>query len=142
VCPYPSLPRLREREGWGQVGGLPLPHRLDGPDALLAQDALHPANGVAVRVKQPPDAAQKINILRTIIAPAAAALHRPDMRETTLPEPQHMLWQIKFVCDLADGAECVGRLVQSRLLSRVLWAVRLTTGAAVRTCIDALLENR
>ena len=83
-----------------QVHGMPVPHRLHRAHALFLQDALHAPNGVAVAVKQVPDAAQQVDILRTIVAPAAAALHRLDVRETALPEPQHVLRQIELVCDL------------------------------------------
>jgi len=50
-----------------------------------------------------------------------------------------VLRQIELVCDLADRPECVGRLVQSRLL---LWVLHLTAAGAVRTRVDAQLENR
>src|SRR5215471_8427481 len=106
---------------YGQVHWLALSYRLHRADALLAQDALHTPDSIAVAIQQMPDAAQKINILRTIIASTAAALHWPDMRETTLPKPQHVLRQVEFVCDLADRTKCVRRLVQSRLL---LWVLR------------------
>src|SRR4029077_16292191 len=59
------------------------------------------------------------------------------MGETTLPEPQHMLRQIEFVRDLADRAECVGRLVQSRLLAHGPSASppALGSGPALMCCL-------
>ena len=147
---YVETARTIEGTGWafdqvftplklGQGHRAALPHRLHRAQSLLAQDALNPADGVAVAVEQMPNTAQKIDILRAIIAPAAAALHRLDVGKAALPEPQHMLRQIELVCDLADRPECVGRLVQSRLL---LWVLHLTAAGAVRTRVDAQLENR
>ena len=79
--------------------------------ALLAQDALHAADGVALAVQEMANAAQKIDIVGTIIAPPAAALHRLDVVETAFPESQHVLRQIKFVRHFTDAAKCVRRLV-------------------------------
>ena len=79
---------------------------------MLFQDPLHAADGVALAVQQAADAAQQIDIVRAIIAPAAAALHRLDLGEPRLPEPQHMLGDVEIVGDLADGSECIRRLVQ------------------------------
>src|SRR5262249_49166511 len=61
------------------------------------------------------NAAQQVYVFRTIVTPAAAALHRPDLRKAALPKPQHMLRQIEIVRDLTDRTKGVGRLVQSRL---------------------------
>jgi hypothetical protein len=63
-----------------------------------------------------PDAAQEIDIVRAIIATAAAALHRLDFVETTFPEPQHMLRHIQIDGYFADRAESVGRLIHRALL--------------------------
>ena len=97
------------------------PDLLDEFDALLAQDALHAADRVALAVQQMLDAAQQLGVFRTVIPPSAAALHRFDLAEARLPEPQNVLRQVEFVRDFADGTECVRRLaVQSRpLLSGV-----------------------
>jgi hypothetical protein len=78
---------------------------LDAVDALLAQDLLHALDRVALGVQQLADAAQQLEILRPVIAPAAAALHRPDLRELDLPEPQDVLGHLEVVGDLADRAE-------------------------------------
>ena len=78
--------------------------------AFLEQ-ALHALDGVAVFVEQRADAAQEVDILRPIIAPAAAALERPDLAELAFPEPQHMLRDVQFGRDLADGAKCLRRLL-------------------------------
>jgi hypothetical protein len=87
-----------------------LPRRRDEGDALLLQQALHTADGEALAVEEYADAAQEVHVLGPIIAPAAAALHRPDLREARLPEAQHVLRQIEGLGDLADGAKRVGRL--------------------------------
>ena len=62
-----------------------------------------------------PHPMEKLDIFRAIVPPAAAALHRLDVAEPAFPKTQHVLGDIEVVRDLADGAECVGRLVQSRL---------------------------
>ena len=91
-------------------------------DALLAQDALHAADGVALAVEQMADAAQQIDVVGPVIAPPAAALHRLDVAEAAFPETQHVLRQIEFVRHFADGAKCVRRLViQSAPLSLLSW---------------------
>src|SRR5579871_1168919 len=92
-----------------------LPHRLHELDAALPQDALHPADGIAFAIQQVADAAQKLDILRAIVAPAPAPLHRLDVAEPAFPETQDVLRHVEVACDLANGTECVGRLLQSRL---------------------------
>src|SRR5271165_4798146 len=94
-----------------RLRGSRLPDILHKALALLAQDALNPADGVALAVEQVANAAQQIDVLRTVEAPAAAALHRPDLVEAALPEPQHMLRNFKLGGNFADGAECVWCLV-------------------------------
>ena len=88
-----------------------LPNHSDEFSALLAQDALHAADGVALAVQEMANAAQKIDVVGTIIAPPAAALHRLDVAETAFPKSQHVLRQIEFVCHFTDAAKCVRRLV-------------------------------
>src|SRR5258708_1633321 len=85
---------------------------LDRGDAMLLQDALHPADGVALAVQQTADAFEQIDVVRAVIAPAAAALHRLDLGEPRLPKPQYVLWDVEVVGDLADGSERIRRLVQ------------------------------
>src|SRR5215471_6209121 len=68
-----------------EIRHLPLSHRLYRAHALLAQDALDPADGIAVAIEQAPNTAQKVDVLRAIIASATTALHRSDMRKTALP---------------------------------------------------------
>ena len=84
-------------------------HRLD---AVLFQDPLHAADGVALAVQQPADALEEIDVVGPVVAAAAAALHRLDLREARLPEPQHVLGNVEIVSDFADGAERIRRLVQ------------------------------
>src|SRR5258708_1968998 len=45
-------------------------------------------------------------------AAAAAALHRLDLGEAGFPEAQHVLGNVEFISDLADGTERIRRLVQ------------------------------
>ena len=63
-----------------------LPDILNKADTLLAQNALDTTNGVTLAVKQVTDAAQQINIIGPVIAPASAALHRLDLREINSPK--------------------------------------------------------
>jgi hypothetical protein len=60
------------------------------------------------------DAAQEIDIIRPVIASAAAALERADLREPGFPETQDVLRQIEIVCDLADRAKGVGAFFDRR----------------------------
>jgi hypothetical protein len=62
-------------------------------------------------VEEMADAFEKIDIFRTVIAPSAAALHRPDLQEARLPEPQDVLRQIKIIRNFADRAKGIGALV-------------------------------
>src|SRR5215475_10107353 len=113
------------------------PHRLYKTRSLIAQDALHAADRVALAVKQMVDAAQEIHIIRSVVAAPAATFHWPDLGESAFPEPQHVLRDIEIACHLADGAESVRRLFQEPPpLLRVL------RSAAARVGIDALLEDR
>ena len=91
--------------------GTGTPDRLHKGRALLAQNALHTADGVTFAVKQMAHAAQQIDIFGTIKAPTATAFHRPNLREPAFPETQHVLRHVDFVGDLADGAECPRRFV-------------------------------
>ena len=84
-------------------------HRLD---AMFFQDPLHAADGIAFAVQQPADALEQVDVVGAIVTASAAALHRLDLREARFPEPQHMLRDIEFVSDLADGTERIRRLVQ------------------------------
>ena len=82
--------------------------------ALLADDALHAANGVALAVEQMADAAQERNVIGPVVAPAAAALHRFYFAETAFPKPKHVLRHVEIVGHFADGPECVRRLFHRR----------------------------
>src|SRR5437763_2328052 len=81
-------------------------------DTVLFEDALHPADGVALAIKQPADALEQIDIVGAIVTPAAAPLHRLDLGKPGFPEPQDGLRNIEIVRDLADGSERIRRLVQ------------------------------
>src|SRR5690606_10264675 len=112
-----SCLRLRFRFGLGlcgafacirdRIGGLH-PAPLDLVDTLRTQDLLHAADGIALEVEQVPDAAQEIEVLRTIIPPPAAALHGPDLRELLLPEPKYVLGHLQLICNFADRPEGFG----------------------------------
>src|ERR1700733_392410 len=55
---------------------------LDRFDAVLFQNALHPADGVALAVQQAADAPEQVDIVGAIVAPAAAPLHRLYLGES------------------------------------------------------------
>src|SRR5262249_23655500 len=88
-----------ERHGRGTVR-----KALHGFDAVLLQDALHPADGIALAVEKPADALEQVDVVGAVIAPPPAPLHRLDLREARLPEPQHMLGNVEVASDLADGS--------------------------------------
>ncbi|CDX31595.1 hypothetical protein MPLDJ20_140340 [Mesorhizobium plurifarium] len=84
--------------------------------AVLAQQLLHAFDRIALIVEHMPDALDQLNVLRPVVAPAAAALHRLDLGEARLPETQHVLRQVEVFRDFADGAESVGALVHGPIL--------------------------
>src|SRR6185437_4638919 len=73
--------------------------------ALVSKNLLRTLDRETLAIQQRADAAQEIDIFGAIVAAAAGALDRTDLRETAFPEPQHMLRDIQFGRDLADGAE-------------------------------------
>src|SRR5436189_5849897 len=87
------------------------------------------------------DATKQIDVIRPVIASAAAAFHRPDLRETRFPEAQDVLRHVEVLGHFADGTERVGRLVQSRLLPYRSGRNTLSAATAISFAIDALLEN-
>src|SRR5690606_8689456 len=91
----------------------------DKPVAIHLEQLLHALDRISVIVEQMPDALQEIDVLGAVIAPSAAALHRLDLRETSLPETQHMLRQVEIVGNFADGAESVRALFHSTLDERL-----------------------
>src|SRR5215475_6173138 len=91
---------------------------------MLLENALHPADGVALAIEQAADAPEQVDVVGAVVAAAAAALHRLDLREARFPEPQHMLWDVEVRSDLADGSERIRRLVQMPASLRLLeWSV-------------------
>src|SRR5215472_3558522 len=116
-----------------------LPDRLDEPVPLLAQNPLHAADRIALAVQQMADATQEIDVVGTIIAAAAAALHRTDLGKAGFPEPQHVLRHVEVVGDLADGAECFRRLFQRATLASC--GCGLLSATALRPVIDTLLQD-
>ena len=79
--------------------------------ALLAQQLLHPFDRVAFAVEKLLDRAQEFDVVGPIVAPAAAALERLDLRKSCFPEAQHVLRQLHVFGDFADRAESFGALV-------------------------------
>src|SRR5690606_29348786 len=71
--------------------------------AAVAQQLLDALDGVTVVIEQRADTAQQGHVLRPIIAPAAAALQRPDLGELGFPEPQDVRRHVQLRGDLADG---------------------------------------
>src|SRR5262245_15689468 len=81
------------------------------------------------------DAAQQVDVVGAVVAPAAAALHRPDLAEPALPEPQHVLGDVELVRHFADGAECVRCLVHRRLLPRLRSHYLRPPASALMRCL-------
>src|SRR5690606_41600806 len=103
----------RLRRGAGLRARPGIPDAVDDVvDALLAQDLLHAADGVALAVQEMADATQEVDVVGPVVPPPAAALHRLDLGELALPEPQHMLGNIEFGGYFTDGPEGVRRLFQ------------------------------
>src|SRR4029078_5215152 len=71
-----------EADGPGLVG-----KSLHRFDAVLFQDPLHTANGVALAVQQTANALEQIDIVGTVVPPPAASLHRLYLGEPPLPQP-------------------------------------------------------
>src|SRR6516164_10605531 len=103
----PSILLERRRRRFGTHA----PDVLHEGSAMLAQNALNASDCVAFTVKQMTDAAQQVDVVRPVIAAAAAAFHRLDVGETAFPKPQHVLRHVDFIGDFADGAERVRRLL-------------------------------
>jgi hypothetical protein len=59
------------------------------------------------------DALQKLDIMRTVITPSAAALQRLYLSEAGFPETQDVLRQVKVFPDFAYGAECIRAFVHA-----------------------------
>src|SRR6185437_2184520 len=79
---------------------------------------LHALDGVALVVEHVADALDQLDILRPVVAAAAATLHRLDLGEAGFPEAQHVLRQIEVFGYLADGAEGVGTFFHGATLAR------------------------
>src|SRR5258705_2677160 len=79
---------------------------------LLAQDLLHALDGETIAVEQRSYASQQIEIVGTVIAPAAAALQRLDGRELRLPKTQHMLRHVEIGGNFADGPKRFRRFLR------------------------------
>ena len=118
--------RRAHRERFGRFGlghlagtrrlcGAGFPDPLDELDAVILEDALRTPNRIALAVEQVLDAAQQIDVVGPVIAPAAAALQRLDLLEARFPESQDVLRQFEIVRNLTDCPECVRRLFHHRL---------------------------
>src|SRR5262249_133735 len=89
----------------GRLRRARLPGVLHEAHARPAQQTLDARDGVALAIEEMADAAQKIEVVRAIVAPPAAALHRPDLTEAAFPEPQHVLRNVELLRHFADGPE-------------------------------------
>src|SRR5260370_604861 len=105
-----------------------LPDILHEAPTLLAQQPVDARDGVALAIEEMTDAAQKIEVVRSIVAASPAALHRPDLAEAAFPEAQHMLRNVELLRHFADGPECVRRLVHRRsapsAVNNAIFAIR------------------
>src|SRR5262245_2951497 len=81
-------------------------------EGAVAHQLLHALDGVALAVKKLADDLQQGDILRPVIAPAAAPLQGADLAEPGLPETEHVLGHVQLLRHLADGAEGGGRFFQ------------------------------
>jgi len=84
----------------------------DEPVPLFPQNSLNASDSVTLLIEEVPDALEQVDIVRSVIAPAAAALHRLDLRKPGFPEAENMLWQVQVVCHLTDGTKRVRALIQ------------------------------
>src|SRR4029077_14637324 len=98
----PRPPPLPTRTAGGPGGriGEPL-HRCD---AVLLQNALDAADRIAFAVEETADSPQQVDIVGPVVSAASASLHRLDLGEPCLPEPQDVLRNVEIVSDLADGS--------------------------------------
>src|SRR6185503_19920470 len=94
-----GVARLHRRRG---LRGARFPDALHELDAVVLEDPLRTADRIALAVEQMADAAQEVDIVGAVIAPAAAALQRPDLLEAGFPESQHVLRQVEIVRDFTD----------------------------------------
>src|SRR5262245_27999999 len=84
-------------------------------NALLAQDALNATDRIAFAIKERANAFEQVDVVGTVEAPPAAALHRLDLAESGFPKSQHMLGNIELLSHLADRSKSFRRLIQHRL---------------------------
>src|SRR5690606_6475775 len=94
------------------------------------EDALHPPDRIALAIEEMADAAEKVDVLWAVIAPAAAPLERADLAEPGLPETENVLRQIEVGGHLADRAEGVRRLRFALILSRLVHRPGQSSSAA------------
>ena len=98
----------------------------DMAGALILEDLLDALDGETLVVEQMADAFEQQHVFGAVVAPAAAALQRPDGGKPRLPEAQHVLRQVELFSGLRDGTEGVGRLVQPESLRRKSYFPTLT----------------
>src|SRR5262249_37639575 len=82
----------------------------DELDTVILEDPLRAADRVALAIEEVLDAAQKIDVIGPVVAPAAATFQRLDLLKPRLPEAQDVLRQVQIVRDFADCPECIRRL--------------------------------
>jgi len=120
---------------------LAAPSPNDEACAMLLQDALHTLDGVALAIKELAYSAQKVDVVGAVVTPAAAAFHRPDLREASFPKSQHMLRKIEILRNFADRSECVWPLGHRRSSNGRLVFGTPTTGPVHQRRVYSLLED-
>src|SRR4029453_11793790 len=112
-------------------------------DAVLAQDLLHAANGVAFVLQEVVQAPQQLDVARTIQPAPAAALHGFELRELGFPEAQHVLLDAQLQRHLTDIAKRLHRLRQGQPpLKGASVPIRLFCRSAPdQTRVDAILHD-
>ena len=109
---------------------------------LITQQLLHAANGVTFLAEQAMNPPRKIDIGRAIVAPVAGALHRLQLRETSLPLAQDVLRDAQLLRQFADSQKGAGVFLSGSgqgqsfaIWSRMIWLARkvMTRRGAIGT---------
>ena len=104
--------RHRHRGRRERAGDVRILAGRDGTWRAVLQQLLHAADRVSVLIQPLPDPAQQPDVFGSVIAPAAAAFHGPELRKLRLPETQHMRRKIEFVGSLSDRAKRGGAFLR------------------------------
>src|SRR5262245_6640228 len=114
-----------------------MPNVLDETHPLLSQETLDATDRVSLAIEKMANAAQEIEIVRSVVTATAAAFHRPDLAETTFPEAQYVLWNFQLLRHFADGPECSRCLLHRHSAPSSIETLFWQAGFSV----DALLED-